>query len=208
MVEGSNSVTIKNSVLVGSKNRGVMLYQSFSGDASGSSSRFSETGGSLTALDGPLFYVTNTSATISLKDVTLKSTSGILLDSAAGAWGTTGSNGGNATLRASDQKLVGSIVVDKVSTATIRLAHGSTLKGAIDTANTAKKTTVSLDSTSKWTVTADSHITVLNDAAGISGSKVTNIVGNGHTVYYDSSANPTLGGKTYSLVGGGTLQPE
>jgi hypothetical protein len=208
VVEGSNSVTVKNSVLVGSKNRGVMLYQSFSGDASGSSSRFTDAGGSLTALDGPLFYVTNTSATISLNNVALNAKSGVLVNASAGAWGTTGSNGGNVTLKASDEKLVGSIIVDKVSTATIRLAHGTTLTGAIDTADTAKKVTLSLDSTSKWTVTANSHITVLSDTSGISGTRITNIVGNGHTVYYDSSANPSLGGKTFSLVGGGTLQPE
>jgi hypothetical protein len=35
------------------------------------------------------------------------------------------------------------------------------------------------------------------------------IIGNGHTVYYDSTnlANGSLGGKTYRLTGGGTLKP-
>ena len=42
-----------------------------------------------------------------------------------------------------------------------------------------------------------------------SGSTITNIIGNSHTVYYDASlaANSTLGGKTYSLVCTGTLKP-
>ena len=48
----------------------------------------------------------------------------------------------------------------------------------------------------------------LTDTAGISGSKVTNIVGNGHNVYYDSAANSGLGGKTYALVNGGQLIPK
>jgi hypothetical protein len=36
---------------------------------------------------------------------------------------------------------------------------------------------------------------------------MTNIVGNGHTVYYDARSNPSLGGRTYTLEGGGTLNP-
>ncbi len=43
-----------------------------------------------------------------------------------------------------------------------------------------------------------------------SGTTITSIVGNGHTVTYDSSlaANSYLGGKTYTLVNGGTLSPK
>jgi hypothetical protein len=36
---------------------------------------------------------------------------------------------------------------------------------------------------------------------------VTNIVGNGHIVYYDASSSSYLGAKTYTLTGAGTLQP-
>ncbi len=38
---------------------------------------------------------------------------------------------------------------------------------------------------------------------------MTNITGNGLTVYYDAgnSANNALGGKTYTLAGGGELKP-
>lgn len=55
----------------------------------------------------------------------------------------------------------------------------------------------------------DSSLTTLSDAAGISGSTITNIVGNGHTVTYQSSlsGNSSLGGKTYTLSGGGQLVP-
>jgi hypothetical protein len=55
-------------------------------------------------------------------------------------------------------------------------------------------------------VTADSYLTTLTGAA-ISGTSIANITGNGHTVYYDSSANSSLGGQTYSLAGGGQLKP-
>jgi len=55
-------------------------------------------------------------------------------------------------------------------------------------------------------VTATSHLTSLTGVK-VSGSRVRNIVGNGHTVYYDRGANSDLAGKTYTLTRGGTLQP-
>ena len=206
VIEGSNSIAVSNSALTGSTNRGVMIYQSFSGDAKGSTGSFSETGGSLTALSGPLFYVTNATGKITLSGVKLSATSGVLLNAAAGKQGTSGSNGGNAVLNASKQTLTGSVVVDKISTAVLNLTNGSTLTGAIDSANTAKKVTLNLDATSTWTVTGTSYVTVLSGAK-VSGSTITNINGNGHTVYYDASSNSTLGGKTCTLAGGGTLKP-
>ena len=66
---------------------------------------------------------------------------------------------------------------------------------------------VALDVSSVWTVTADSYLTCLADPDGISGTTANNIVGNGHTVYYDASACPALNSQTYSLSGGGTLMP-
>jgi hypothetical protein len=65
-----------------------------------------------------------------------------------------------------------------------------------------------LDSTSTWTVTAASYLTTLNDSGGISGSTVTNIIGDGNNVYYVSADNPSLAGATYTLSGGGSLIPQ
>ena len=93
-----------------------------------------------------------------------------------------------------------------ISGVTLKLTKTSAWTGAIDTAGTAKTAAVALDATSTWTVTADSHVTALTGAV-ISGSSITNIVGNGHTVTYDSASSPELGGKTYTLAGGGTLTP-
>lgn len=212
VVEGANAVTLNKSALTASKagKWGVMIYQSMSGDAQGSKGVYSQTGGSLTetASDSPLFYVTNTDAVITLSGVEISNAGGVLVKAAAGQWGTSGSNGGNATLTATGQSLSGSIVADKVSTVTLTLKRGSALTGAIDTANTAKSVAVTLDATSAWKVTANSNVTSLTGAM-ISGSTITNIAGNGHTITYDasSSANSYLGGKTYTLAGGGTLTP-
>jgi hypothetical protein len=139
--------------------------------------------------------------------VTLDGSSGVLVDAAAGQWGTSGSNGGQVTLNATDQALSGSVDVDGISTVALDLSDGSTLSGAINAAASAKSVSLSLDGSSRWTVTGTSYLTVLSDSAGISGSKITNIVGNGHSLYYTSSANPSLDGRTYTLIGGGMLTP-
>jgi hypothetical protein len=209
VIEGANSITLNNCITTsgfGDK-WGVLIYQSFSGDAEGARGVFTVTGGSLkyAALPGPLFYVTNTTAVITLKGADVSVAFGILINAAGGTrWGTSGSNGGTVEFAADAQTLAGSVVTDKISTVALTLKNGSSLAGAI---NTAKSVSPTLDASSTWTVTADSHVTSLSDTAGISGTKITNIVGNGHTVTYDSSANPGLGGKTYTLSGGGVFKP-
>ncbi|NTU84888.1 MAG: hypothetical protein HGA45_36910 [Chloroflexales bacterium] len=96
---------------------------------------------------------------------------------------------------------------DSISSVALPLQNGSSLSGAIHTDDTVKAASLTLDASSSWTVTADSHLSSLSDADGIAGTTITNIIGNGRTVYYDSAANPDLGGKTYSLASGGTLTP-
>src|ERR1035437_3670968 len=206
VIEGSNSVSLTRTTLSGAKKWGVMIYQSFSGDAQGSTGTWTETAGSLSAAQGPLFYVTNATAAITLDGVNTSANSGMLLKAAAGQWGASGANGGKASLVAIGQKLTGSVIVDTLSTATLKLTNGSAWTGAIDTAHTAKSAAVSLDSTSTWTVTATSYLTSLTGPK-VTGSKVTNIIGKGHIVYYDPSSNSNLAGRTYTLTGGGTLQP-
>jgi hypothetical protein len=44
---------------------------------------------------------------------------------------------------------------------------------------------------------------------GISGDSIPNIIGNGHTVYYDKNkGSSALDGKTYTLTNGGKLLPK
>jgi hypothetical protein len=212
VIEGSNSILLTNSTLTSSAadSKGVMIYQSFSGDAEGSDGVFNMTGGSLahTASDGPLFYVTNTTGYITLNGVKVKAASGILLRTEGNdRWGTQGENGGTAFLTADEQTLNGDFSADAISRLNITLQNKSTLSGAINADNTAKSASLTLDGSSSWSVTADSHITCLTDSTGISGATINNITGNGYTVYYNVSACPALNGKTYSLVNGGTLQP-
>lgn len=210
VIEGANSITVTNCSLSSRKEDkwGVMIYQSMSGDAEGARGVFTMTGGSLTygSSTGSLFYVTNTTAVITLDHVTLTTASGRLVEAGAGRWGASGSNGGTVLLTANAQALTGDVSADALSSVTLTLTNESTLTGAINAAGTAKSAVLALDATSSWIVTADSALTGLSGCA-VSGSTITNIVGNGHTVTYDPAASPSLGGRTYTLSGGGTLKP-
>jgi hypothetical protein len=75
--------------------------------------------------------------------------------------------------------------------------------------NAVWRVSLALDTISTWSVTANSVLTSLSESAGVSGTSINNIKGNGFTVTYDQSlsANSYLGGKTYTLVNGGTLAP-
>jgi hypothetical protein len=204
VIEGSNSITLEDSDLSGgsSTSECVMIYQSFSGDAGVGTGTFTMNGGSLTATGGSLFWVTNTHGVISLKN-TKVTTAGTLIKATSSQWGTSGKNGGTVTFTASGETLAGNVTTDSISSADLLLKDGSSLAGTINAASLA------LDRTSSWTVTGDSVLTGLSDPDGISGTTITNIIGNGHTVTYNAglAANSALGGKTFSLANGGTLKP-
>lgn len=211
VIEGGNSITLTDSNLTSTKadKWGVMIYQSMSGDAEGTEGTFTMTGGSLalSAPGGSLFFVTNSTANILLKGVEASETSGVFLKAVADQWGTTGSNGGNALVTADGQTLTGNVTADAISTVNLTLQNSSTLNGALNSEKTAKSIMLILDATSLWNVTADSYLTCLTDASGISGTSISNINGNGHTVYYDTGSCSALNGLTYNLKGSGTLQP-
>jgi len=205
VIEGKNSVALKNITLSCLKQCGAMLYQSFSGDADVGTSILTITGGSLTAGEGPMFYITNTSAVIDIKDgAKLSAVSGTLINAAAGRWGNTGSNGGRLTFKADGEILTGDIVCDNISSVTAILQNKTTLKGTINAEGTAKVMALTLDATSVWEVTGTSYLTSLTDQ----DVTLANIHDSGHTIYYDSKAdvNKWLGGKTYPLSGGGKLR--
>ena len=211
VIEGSNSIDLKDTALSSSKENkwGVLLLQSMSGDARGVKGTFTMTGGSFsyTSTSGPLFFVTNSTGSITLSGVNVTAGSGVLLKAGADRWGNSGSNGGTANFTADKQTLNGNIVADSYGSVSLTLRNGSSLTGSINPDNKAKAMNLILDASSTWSVTSDSYLTSFTDSGGISGVSITNITGNGHTVYYDRSACPALGGNTYTLAGGGTLIP-
>ena len=207
VIEGSNSVNLTNSNLSGgvASTGGVMIYQSTSGDADVGTGVFVMKGGSYSSKAGPAFFVTNTNASISLTRVNISANSGTLIKAAGTPqWGTIGKNGGIVNFTTDNVDLTGSLSTDNISSILAILKNGSTLIGAINTS------ALTLTATSTWNVTGNSNLTSLIDSEGISGTSITNIIGNGFTITYDPnlSDNSYLGNKVYSLTNGGVLTPK
>lgn len=192
VVEGKNSVTLNNVKLVADNNtknsdkssfyQAVMIYQSMSGDAANGTASFTMNGGSLTNANGDVFFVNNTACEIALSDTEIVNNGeGVFLRAAAAGWGTEGSNGGQVTLRASNQTIDGDMVVDDISNLNLYLADGSTFTGAINVDGQAGDVYADLSGGSKWTLTADAYITSLTCEAD-------SIDLNGHTLYVDGKA--------------------
>jgi hypothetical protein len=207
VIEGANSITLIDTAMTsakGTRDRGLMIYQSMSGDAQGNKGVYTMTGGSFnwTSSTGPALFITNTTAVITLKSVTFTNASDTLLKAGADQWGTSGSNGGAVTLTTDSQTLTGSFVLDSISSLTATFQNASSLTGAINNAATAKSVDVNLDSSSSWTLTADSVVTTLTDGS----DTFANIVSNGHNICFKTSVNGASTG-TFSLSGGGSIKP-
>ena len=187
VIEGKNSIVLENCDVTGNMSdtkgssseenvHNVMIYQSMSGDADVGTSTFSMTGGTLTAKNGDMIYVTNTHCVLTLSGVTIQNedTDGVLLrvvgNSASHGWGTAGSNGAQVEFTADGQTLTGDIVVDTISTLTMTLKNGSTFTGTISIIDNAQNGTavsdnavVTIESGCTWTLTGDCVITSLTN---------------------------------------------
>ena len=178
VVEGKNSVTLNNVNLTANnttKNsdksewyQAVMIYQSMSGDAAEGLASFAMNGGTLTNLNGDVFFVNNTSATINLTGATIvnEDSAGVFLRAAAAGWGSEGSNGGHVTLNAAQQEINGDILVDEVSSLNLYLSKNSLFTGAINPSGATGEVHVEIEDGSTWTLTGDSYITSLTCSAG------------------------------------------
>ncbi len=229
VVEGFNNVTLTDGVMVGYDQAAVMLYQSASGDASNGDAIFSMTRGSLfinttaelatstsrtasggtvntttSNANGSYIYITNQKAYVYLYDhAVIAGTSGVLAKCSTDSWGTSGSNGGNLFLEANAVDLAGELLADNISTISVTFSNSSTFIGSIPIYG--GKTGVSLDDTSKWTLTANSYLWNFTDA----DTTFANVVDNGFSIYYNtsSSVNSWLDGNTVALAGGGNVAP-
>ncbi len=198
VVEGLNSVTLNNCTVTGNMSgvygassseniHNIMLYQSMSGDAETGTSSFTMTGGTLVSKNGDMFYVTNTSSVITLSGVKLTLSGGAYLLLVAGnnssrGWGSVGQNGGDCEFNLTGQTVSGDIMVDKISTLDMNITKSSSYTGAVNSDGTAASAlSVTIDSTSTWTLTSDSYITEFNGS-------IKNVVSNGHKLYVNGTA--------------------
>ena len=198
-IEGLNSIELTDCDLTANNTKcngnatfmdTIMIYQSMSGDAASGNSTFAMTGGSLTSKNGHMFHVTNTNADIELNGVKLtnEDTANVLISVCDDGW-----NGGNnqATFNAKAQDLAGAVLVGNNSTLALNLTEGTAFEGYVDgnivnatnqTVSTEVGTvTVTLDTNSTWTLTADSYVTEFTGTAA-------NVIANGHTLYVNGTA--------------------
>lgn len=191
-MEGLNTILIKNSQLTSEVigktasdpvANGVIIYQSTSGDAeaaTGETAEFEAENSTLASdiQEGSMFYLTNTTANVVLKNTTLDfdSDAANLLTiggNDANNWGTPGKNGADVTFTGLDQELAGNIDVDTISSLDLYLLDGTTYTGATTISENAAASetsdapiSVSIDGDASWIVTADSTVTNLHIADG------------------------------------------
>lgn len=199
VIEGQNSITLENVNVEGnmSDDKGsssdtnvhnVMIYQSMSGDAEVGKSVFNMKEGTLTNNNGDLIYITNTTSEITLKNVKIENNDqdgrllAVLGNDASHGWGTAGSNGGNVTFTAKDQKLDGKIEVDSISTLNLTLSGTTVFNGTVNIVENAEKgevvennAEVTVEEDAVWNLTGDVKISKLNNKGKINfnGYKIT-----------------------------------
>ena len=165
VIEGKNSVTLENVNLTDTNNmlngksttyKNIFLYQSMSGDAASGKAVFTAKNSTITTNQGDSFYVTNTTAEISLENnkIVNNDTTGNFLKIQKDSWGKSGSNGGTVTLNLTNQKATGNIIVDSISKLTMNLSDNSSYKGAINSDN-AGEVELTLDKTSSITLRSE-----------------------------------------------------
>lgn len=195
VIEGKNKVTINNCDLTDTNNelngqsttyKNIFLYQSMSGDAATGEALFNATDSKITTNKGDTFYITNTTATITLTNNEIKNndSTGAFLRAQKGSWGNSGSNGGDVTLIMNNQKSFGDIIIDSISTLTMTMKESSYYEGTINSDNNAKSIILNLDATSSIKLTGNSYITELNNEV----SNNSNIDFNGYKLYVNGTA--------------------
>jgi hypothetical protein len=230
-MEGLNTILIHNSTLSSDITgatasdpvaNGIIIYQSTSGDAEGTTGdtavfEASDSKLSSAITSGSMFYCTNTTANVVLSNTTLD----FDFDAAklltvqgndANNWGTAGSNGATVRFTGLGETLSGDIDVDTISTLDLYLLQDTVYTGAIAISTNAVNTavskapvTVNLDGTSTWIVTGNSTVTNLNLADGAavvdeSGKTVTIQVAGKTVVSGDSAYTVTVTGSYSNTV--------
>ncbi len=195
VIEGKNKVTINITILTDTNNelngqsttyKNIFIYQSMSGDAATGEALFNATDSKITTNKGDTFYITNTTATITLTNNEIKNndSTGAFLRAQKDSWGNSGSNGGDVTLIMNNQKSFGDIIIDSISTLTMTMKESSYYEGTINSDNNAKSIILNLDATSSIKLTGNSYITELNNEV----SNNSNIDFNGYKLYVNGTA--------------------
>lgn len=197
VIDGANSIILNNTVLTG-KVEGIKTWKT--APASGAAT-VTIVGGKLISTEGDAFYVTGETGNAANATITISG--GAVINAGSGNLVNMVSSG-TATFSVDGTPLTGNIITTGTGgTVNTVLKNGASLTGKINTSG------LVLDAASAWTLTANSNVTYIVNPAIVSGSTITNIIGNGFSVHYDASQtqNSYLQGKIYSLANGGFLTP-
>ncbi|WP_428242383.1 hypothetical protein [Gynuella sp.] len=213
VIEGKNTITLDGADITAYKKHGVMFYQSHPGESAQGEGRFQMIDGSLTnSSSGAAFFVTNTTAKVSLTNVDMMNASNTLLRVVApgknepGTLPQWGQEGGKVTFDATQQELNGDVVTDSKSSVTMSLNDTSILRGGINTDN-AGKVDLSVDESSRWMATSDSYVNKILGAR-LKDSVLANVdAPAGVTIYYHTMTDTNGSSLTgnYTLASGGKL---
>lgn len=171
IIVGSNSISLRDTHVFSGQNQGVK----FASELGESSGVFTMEGGSLTAIEGPLFAV-ELDAEIHLHGAAVSNPSGELLKLYQGFSppGMEQPEPGQSLIRIEldGQQLSGTMESDKAHTLEVVLQDGSLLTGAIS----APESTVRLSRDSRWILSGDSAIGRLENA----DPEGSNVIQNGY----------------------------
>lgn len=185
-VEGDNHVKMTNCTMTaGSSERGLMMLQSGSGDATGNNAYITATSCSLTTTDSsaPLCEVpTANTGTLTLTDCTLSVASGTLLYVDYNTQWSTYGGYGNLVLKTTKDSWTyeGNVKADSYSNASVTVGENVTWNGSNDNDNTAKTADVSINEGGVWVLTGNSNVSTLTNNG--------TIYLNGYTLNYNSKS--------------------
>ena len=177
-----------------------------SGDADEGVGSFTASSSEIVTNKGDTFFVTNTTAEITLSgnSITNNDKTGVLLRAQSGKWGTSGNNGGIVTMTWNGQQATGDIVLDEISTLNFVLAEGSYYKGALNSDNTAENIECEVSADSIIVLTGDSYVTSLANEDGSN----TNIYANGYKMFVNGAEVAINQSKNIPEMVVGTLTAE
>ncbi len=182
VIEGKNSIALTNCIVSGNMSdtkgtsssenvHNIMIYQSMSGDADVGLSTFSSEGGSIIGRNGDMFYITNTSAEVTLKNVEIENEDedgylfNITGNSGERGWGKSGENGADATVVLENEVIEGTIRVDTISSLRLTLSGNTIFTGSLIIDENSEggsalsdNVCVTIEPGSVWVLNGDSYV--------------------------------------------------
>ncbi|MBQ6147481.1 hypothetical protein IJI70_01390 [Candidatus Saccharibacteria bacterium] len=201
VIEGSNSVSLEKSSLTDTNvslngnsetYKNIFIYQSMSGDAKEGTGKFNASDSLITTNKGDTFFITNTTAAITLSNNKFVNTdpTGVFLRAGSGKWGTKGKNGGIVNLTLDSQVIEGDIVLNSISSLSLVLENESYYKGTFKlsdgywdesaiTASASYSNSLTLSKDSVYVLTGDTGFSSLENE----DESNSNIYANGYNLY-------------------------